>query len=1151
MKKGLSLPLISSLPESGHINQIPNSLKSPLNLNLEGLQIGKITQSHRSISQVSNDSKSSRSFVSREDLQSIPEIFAEISAFINDKFAAFVHTPYCFTDIKVLKSETHAIGVTDEGYCVYLDLTDTGFDEVLLSKNGLSGILVYDNDRNALAKEKVQGKIYLLELPSMSIMKIINIKGDGNNGIGRMCFSPNEDYCFARLWKGEIIRWKTSDFDKYEVMFSDKSVVCMNISPEGELVLGMIDRRIIIYNADFEKVIEKYYEFKIDAYISFSQSGHLIILAMAKEVKIIGKSNMNVINVYQLGCMAYDCIMTNNDHYIIAPLDTGELAFIDITANKQPLKIKVHSSSIKSVYLSNDQTEIITFGTDFKLGKTKFPEISTLRSLSEAHYNTNTALSTARSQTDPKESIESQVSDRKIQDPDENFKALCLCESSSQDIAIVGGQSNNILVWDLKSTKKYGNLNGHTDYVYALECISDEIVASGSGDTTIMIWNFRTLTFMYSLNGHSDIVCSLLKIDDWRLASGSKDRSVKVWLWEEKNTIFQINDLPAPVYSMILPKAEYLIIGLNKIIQCWDMKTYSIIFEKSCYVEASGLKVFYSDIDENLKNYIGIGLDDSALCFENPFSSSELRMIGKDEYSEYNYMNYIREIIMYKVPPYDPSMDKWVIFPYMINTLHFYAYYDMPDYLTQSIQNGAALLTTTSQENPLSIAIDMRNKDCVQTILKTSSIKQNHNPFLLSNVKTSSLLSLNSFNISSLPKLYNLLLVNYYNSHKYLGGEIHLPVIKASFSQILLTNNIAISEQSDELDIEVKYSRSLIPFYLEIGSENSIEFLKSIIKCEQAKIFCTEIIQYFLMYKWEKVRLWLYAEAVVFLGFFSMIVVNCLLYEEHIWEMIAMPLSCVLTLENVMVSVMAKEVNLWEVLDYMRFVVFSTHFIVSLIGENTVTLLVITLIISSLQGLFYFKIWKGTRKLISIIVKVGYDIFSFLMVLAYLLIAIGAILHVIASQNDQRNVKTFELIQISEQNFGDFLENLFLVFMTFINPIIMLNILLALSAENYNKSKDLSKALDYREIASIIMRIEYLHVFNRKKSHHEYLQVCSEIKRKERTKLQKLAKIIKEVKKNQEEHQTQVVTKLQGYDEKLLSLENIMNNIKDRNKKVR
>jgi hypothetical protein len=276
-----------------------------------------------------------------------------------------------------------------------------------------------------------------------------------------------------------------------------------------------------------------------------------------------------------------------------------------------------------------------------------------------------------------------------------------------------------------------------------------------------------------------------------------------------------------------------------------------------------------------------------------------------------------------------------------------------------------------------------------------------------------------------------------------------------------------------------------------------------------------------------------------------------LVYEEHIWEMIALPLSCVLTLENVMVSAMAKEVNLWEILDYIRFVVFLAHFIISLVGENTVTLLVITLIISSLQGLFYFKIWKGTRKLISIIVKVGYDIFSFLMVLAYLLIAIGAILHVIASQNDQHSITTFSLIQISEQNFGDFLENLFLVFMTFINPIIMLNILLALSAENYSKSKDLSKALDYREIASIIMRIEHLHFFNRKKSHLEYLQICSEIKRKERTKLQKLAKIIKEVKKSQETHQAQVVTKLQGYDEKLLSLENIMGNIKDRNKKVR
>ena len=61
--------------------------------------------------------------------------------------------------------------------------------------------------------------------------------------------------------------------------------------------------------------------------------------------------------------------------------------------------------------------------------------------------------------------------------------------------------------------KKSGNLIGHKDFVYSVECINDEIVASGSADWKIKIWNFRLLTHLFTLNGHCDTVTCLATID--------------------------------------------------------------------------------------------------------------------------------------------------------------------------------------------------------------------------------------------------------------------------------------------------------------------------------------------------------------------------------------------------------------------------------------------------------------------------------------------------------------------------------------------------------------------------------------------------------------------------------------------------------------
>ena len=1074
-------------------------------------------------------------------LSDTSDIFSKISQYINHQFASMASTSYTFSDVKVLTDETHAVGVTTEGYCVYLDLLTASSEEVLITKSPLSGILLYNSDKNALVKEKERGRVYCIEIPSMRTVKLVNLKGERGNGIGRMCITSNEEYCLARLWKGEIIRWKLSDMDKSDIMLSDKNVVCMNISPDGVVVLGMIDKRIVLYSTAFEKILEKNFEFQVDAFISFSSSGHLIILAMELGIKVIEKKSLGLVAEYFMGCLSYDCVMTRDNRYIISPLETGELAFIEVNSPKEPVKIKVHSTGVISAYLTQDEEYIYTFGKDSKFGKIKFPTLSRFRLMSEANFSSNTIMSSARSQDTLKDTLESE---KKALEPEDYFKVLCICESQAQDIAIVGGHSNNLLVWDLKSTKKYGNLSGHQDYVYALECINDEVVASGSADCKIKIWNFRFLTLLCTLSGHTDCVTSLVRVDHWRLASGSRDCTVKIWEWEEKVLIYTISEVSGPVLSLLLPRPGFLMLGTNDCIQCWDLKGYCCMFEKKCENEVAELRLFDSDFEGNMRNYLALGCEENSFCIENPFTSRELLIVGRDEKHSYQFMNYIREIVTYRLPNYDASMDRLIVFPYRVNSLHFYAYYDMPEYLCNAILNGAPLINSEDNENPLSIAIALKNKDCVKAIIKTAWKIYTANPYFISSINSDTLLALNALNISVLPKLYNLLLVNYTSSIKYCSKKAPLPIVKSTFSQSISRKYILNEVFCNDNELEINFSHSSIPLYLDSGSTKSIEFLTSICKCEQQAVFNTELLQRYIDYKWNKSRLFLYLEGALFLVFYLHILVESLLIQEVIPIIIALPISLALTSIYTTHSFLSLSLSFWAVLDYVRFLLFLIYFILDFTSEASKELLIACVIACSIQGLYYFKLWRGTRKLVSIIIKVGYDVFSFLLLMMHVLIAMGAVLHVIASEEELHTTELVKLISISEESSSSFIEGLFLVFMSIVNPLIMLNILLALCADSYNQSEEKTTALDYKEMADIVLRIELLLVFKRSNEKMEYLQVSS-LERKVQTDMfKKLSRIIKNVQKEQERGKVEVFEKLQDFEMKMKSLENILLGIK-------
>ena len=70
---------------------------------------------------------------------------------------------------------------------------------------------------------------------------------------------------------------------------------------------------------------------------------------------------------------------------------------------------------------------------------------------------------------------------------------------------------------------------------------------------------------------------------------------------------------------------------------------------------------------------------------------------------------------------------------------------------------------------------------------------------------------------------------------------------------------------------------------------------------------------------------------------------------------------------------------------------------------------------------------------------------------------------------------------------------IFFILATLINPIIMLNLLIALMSDTYEKVQSTNIIADRKELLTMILEIENLAFWNRKRNDRSYLQICDDL----------------------------------------------------------
>ena len=467
--------------------------------------------------------------------------------------------------------------------------------------------------------------------------------------------------------------------------------------------------------------------------------------------------------------------------------------------------------------------------------------------------------------------------------------------------------------------------------------------------------------------------------------------------------------------------------------------------------------------------------------------------------------------------------------PYKITLLHLYAYFGLHNHVKFSLANEGSITEDASGSSALLLSLKTNNKNSTLIFLKYFAKTLNTNPFIGNSISLSDLVLINSLGFSALHSFYDGLLCknNFSKLPVVCNKKLQLPKFLIS-DEMIPDENWYITPDRKEEGVSIEFFASAVRINMITGSEESIKFYQSILDCECQEIFRSKFIQYYIDYKWNKLRIFGIVECVVYLLYIIFLSVQAFTTSNTTVNVFFYLFGFSLNIYEVFGVFGGFEwyfKNVWNIIDLLKFVSLITlaNFDINSNGFQS-TLLVLSLL-SWARGRSYFRINSSTRYMINLINQVIQDIFSFLVISAYSTIAFSFILMLMGLSSGTDFFGYFQisyLINLGNINNYDYTTIQWICFIiaTIINPIIMMNLIISIMGDTYSRVQEGKEVADYKELTSLVLEIEIFAIWKRHEKSSQRLHVCKEVETKEFAKnwlgkVRELKSMIHEFKGNQ------------------------------------
>lgn len=521
-------------------------------------------------------------------------------------------------------------------------------------------------------------------------------------------------------------------------------------------------------------------------------------------------------------------------------------------------------------------------------------------------------------------------------------------------------------------------------------------------------------------------------------------------------------------------------------------------------LDSSSKQIFYSTESRIFKS-------------ENPLNPSKLTLVG-DSSKLQSFQSHVDKIFDKSADePYLESL--WLIEPVHVNLLHIYAYFNLSELLSSSIMGNEEIRVPVINSkygfSALTVAIEKKYQDSIDAVIKPirklvkfdrSLLKQ-----MLFQVIEENLIDLTKISYSTLHKLLADIYSEDHSSYlqSYCPPGIKLPIMVKSDNFFLEEKEFGFEvNENTELGSSIVFKKSLMKFYLELGSTKSLEFMEALEDCENPDIYDTPVIKQILEGKWRQVRWIMYSQALLYILYTVLLSLftsfePCRTSSFLVAPFVISTLLYIYELIFVFLGPLTYFSDFWNVIDTLRALlmfgycglVWGNYFVIEFEkNEKERFMLSVLIFISWMRGITYFRINAATRYLIKLLFQVCMDIVPFLVILFYSTVAFGLIFR--AFDKDVNSdffpflTESYYILIGNWDNPSDpGFFSLILLLATMLNPIVSLNLLIAILSDTFETVKKDEIVADSQELAGMIVEIETLIFCNREKNLKKFIHL--------------------------------------------------------------
>lgn len=877
--------------------------------------------------------------------------------------------------------------------------------------------------------------------------------------VHRVCFLPLNKLASAGS-KSQFCIWDLENFAlDYEIQSEENWVRCISCTPcSNYIISGTNDACVRYWNLN---------SIENDSYESFIAH------------------DSSVTNI---------CVNSNGSLVVTGSADKTVKVWQVCRSPKVRPILRGHKGNVTCLAISDDERFLFSGGEDSVICKWDVRENKILTQMIE-HRLTVTALATRGEEVfSISEDKRFLVWQGETVIHDVKFHEFLVTFCMTFDKFFIGGRNGNIYVLNSIYTVLH-SFQAHFSTISSM-VFKENLLYSGSLDHNIKVWDMDTYELKSTYVGHKASVKKLCWLPTGQLVSISCDKSVKIWF------------LGNPPLALDLLEHEYSITSLCINSNGWYTMTGDANGEMIIWCNSeltSMVKVKFSQAITDIISFktfplVALATADEIHLNSDLLAKNQLMTIPNTQ--SYLFFLYISSLLKGKIVPLKHMFKDYFIIPLRLNLLHILAYTNDYQGMREAMQNNVKFFSSDG-ENPLRIALDQRSYQTADVILKYVPIyRENSCPFIYK-ILEAEIVDLIPLPLNNLAELIR----DAYRTAKCIGlpkyGEISGTTITASDKIIINPEDFKIKAGGRDA---LEYHVCTFKLPLEPGSSDCMKLLKNILECENPEIFDTCLIQHILMYLMKKTYFFILAISIVdaisiislllYFLFFS----NSILFSAYVLSINSFYLftECL----QVFQSFEDYCSDLWNIVDGLRIFTGFATVLLMLFGCDSgliTKLQSLAIFFSMIRMVSVFRLYPGTRYMIRMIFEVALDLTSFLLVLLMTTLTMAVSLYF-----SQKEKSTFSsmLMQSYLMNFGQideggFTENLYehVIFLIalFLNPLVMMNLLIATMGDTYSRVQSNVVVSNYKEIASFTLEACIIMFWKRKNNEKKFLQSCCKV----------------------------------------------------------